>query len=348
MKTMRALVLPGPLMAFELEERPIPRPGPGEVLVRVRACGSGLTIHHAKAGRRGVRWPIVLGHEIAGEVAEVGAHVSTVRPGDRVTAYYSLSCGDCRWCRSGREPMCPHSRGTLGRAIDGGYADYCLLPAWNVVRLPPGLPYEERPAEVAIIADAVATPVKVARRARIAPLETVVVLGAGGGVGVHMVQVAKLHQVRVVAVDLGPEKLEVARQAGADETIDARTTPLAEGLASVGAGGRGDVDVVIDFAGTASTLADGLAALGRGGRFVMLAGREAVPLQADVAHLVAEEIELLGSRYASKQDLVDALALVAAGLIRPIVTRTAPLEEAESIHDALEAGSIPGRAAVLP
>lgn len=345
MKTMRALVLPGPGAEFELVERPIPSPGPGEALVRVRACGSGLTIHHIKAGRRSVHWPIVLGHEIAGEVAEVGEHVTAVRPGDHVTAYYYLSCGDCRWCRTGREPMCPNSRGTIGRAVDGGYADYCVLPAWNLVPLPAGLPYEQRPADVAVIGDAIVTPLKVARRARLAPLETVVVIGAGGGVGIHMVQVAKLRQAQVIAVDLGEEKLQLARQYGADATIDASTTELAAGLGELGASQA--VDVVIDFAGTASTLAAGLSALGRGGRFVMLAGREAIPFHADVGHIITNEIELLGSRYASKQDLVEALDLVAGGWVQPVVSRTAPLEEADDIHRALEEGALLGRGAVI-
>ena len=201
----------------------------------------------------------MLGHEIAGEVVEVGLGVTSVAsgvtslaPGERVTAYYYLACGDCRWCRMGREPLCPHSRGTIGRAIDGGYADYCVLPAWNLVPLPASLPYADRPAEVAVISDAIVTPVKVARRARIAALQRVAVIGAGGGVGIQMVQVAKLHQARVVAADLGQAKLDLARQMGADEVVDAANQLRSDML--------GECDVVIDFVGSPETAQAGLTA----------------------------------------------------------------------------------------
>ena len=342
---MRALVLHGPRTAFELVERPVPSPGLAEALVRVRACGAGLTIHHAKAGRARARWPIVIGHEIAGEVVDVGAHVTDFRAGDRVTPHYYLSCGDCRWCRNGREPLCIRPGGNIGRDIDGGYAEYCVLPARNLVRIPRALPYDERSQEVAIICDAIVTPVKVARKARIAPLETVVVIGAGGGVGIHMVQLAKLHGARVIAVDLSQDKLELASQVGADQVLNAREVPLGEGLRDLA--GPGEVDVVVDFVVSPETVEGGLSALGRGGRLVVLGGQGQPPPTVDLGRIRSREIELLGSRYVSKQEIADALDLVAAGLVKPIVTLTAPLEEAEAVHAALEAGTILGRAALV-
>lgn len=342
---MRALVLHRPGASFELEERPIPKPGPGQALIKVRACGAGLTIQHTKAGRAGARFPIVIGHEIAGEVAEVGPGVSGFKPGDRVTPHYYLSCGDCRWCRVGREPLCLNLAGHIGRDIDGGYADYCVLPAWNLVPLPPGLPYDERPGEVAIISDAVATPLKVARKARIKPLERVAVIGGGGGVGIHMVQLAKVYRGWVLAVDLGPEKLELARSVGADAVLDARETPIGEGLRE--AAGPDGLDVVVDLVAAPETIRAGLAALGRAGRFVVIGGQGKGQPAIDLNELRGRELELLGSRYVSKQELADALDLVAAGLVRPVVTVTGALEDAEAIHERLEAGSIPGRAAIV-
>jgi D-arabinose 1-dehydrogenase-like Zn-dependent alcohol dehydrogenase len=342
---MLALVLEGPKTSFELVERPIPTPGPGQALVKVRAVGSGLTIQHTKAGRSPANWPIVIGHEIAGEVVEVGAGVTDFKPGDRVTPYYYLSCGDCKWCRLGREPLCLNLKGHIGRDIDGGYAEYCVLPAWNLVHLPPELPYDEHPAEVAIISDAIATPLKVARKARIAPLEKVAVIGAGGGVGIHMVQLAKVFRGHVIAVDLGPEKLDLARSVGADETLDAKTTPLAKGLRD--AGGESGLDVVLDFVGTPETITAGLDALGRAGRFVAIGGQRQTPVTMTMEQIRGRELELLGSRFVSKQTLIDALDLVAAGLVKPVVTVTGKLEDAEAIHDRLEEGSIPGRAALV-
>ena len=119
---MKAVLIKGPGIPLSLETVPDPTPGPGEAVAKVYACGAGLTIHHARAGRTRVDYPRILGHEIAGEIVAVGSGVSEVNVGDAVTAYFYLTCGHCHWCRINREPLCDNLAGHIGRDLDGGYA----------------------------------------------------------------------------------------------------------------------------------------------------------------------------------------------------------------------------------
>jgi propanol-preferring alcohol dehydrogenase len=342
---MRAIVLHAPNAAFELEERPVPKPGPNDLLVRVRSCGAGLTVHHAKVGNAPSRLPVIPGHEIAGEVVEVGLAVEGFQVGDRVTPHFYLFCGRCRYCLTLREPLCENTGGYIGRQVDGGYAEFVALPARNWIKIPPELPYDDRPAEVAIICDAIATPYKVNRRANVKPLEDVLVIGAGGGVGIHMVQLARLAGARVLAADLGDEKLAAARDAGASEVVDALAGPI-EPRARELTDGRG-VDVVIDFVVSPETLQAGFDALAPGGRQLILGGRRGARLTIDAFTMLNRELAILGSRYVTRQDIVDSLELVRRGLVRPIVTRTFRLEDAEKAHELLDKGAIIGRAALV-
>jgi len=227
---MQALVLKQPGGPLLLEDVPRPQPGPAEVLVRVRACGLGLTLVWNRQGRgsgeggAGDKLPRIIGHEIAGDVVECGFDVQNFRPGDRVTVYYYLTCGDCRWCNVGREDLCDHHAGYVGRQIDGGLAEYVRLPARNLCHIPDAVNY----MDAAVTADAVATPVHVLReRAQVKSPETVLIVGAGGGVGIHMVQMARVLGARVIAVDISAEKLALAREMGADEVINSRQVDFA-------------------------------------------------------------------------------------------------------------------------
>ena len=340
---MKALVLRGPGEAFSLEEVPDPAPGPGEAVARVAACGAGLTIQHVKAGRSPVAFPRVIGHEIAGTIEAVGRDVSGLSVGDPVTAYFYLTCGRCRWCRAGRETLCADFGGYVGRARDGGYAELVRLPARSFVPLPEGLDWRARPAEAAVITDAVATPVKVARRARIAPGETVAVFGAGGGLGIHMVMVARRAGARVVAVDVARGKFEACRAAGAEHCVDPHEGDVVAALREIGGGG---VDAAIDFVSSRGTLEAAARALGRGGRLVTLGGAGQA-FEAGSREMLEKELELMGSRYATRDEVAEALALCARGEIRPLVTETAGMEGAEALHARVEAGLVTGRAAIM-
>ena len=330
---------------FVLEERPDPKAGPGEAVARVIACGSGLTIHHARAGRVEINYPIIIGHEVVGEIVETGHGVQGFKSGDIVTVHCYLSCGHCRWCRVNRESLCNNLAGFVGRHVDGGYAEFIKLPAKNFIHVPEGLDHKNHPAEVAVICDAIATPYKVIRRARIAPLETVAVFGAGGGLGVHMVMMARWAHGRVIAVDISSEKLKKCKEVGAEAIVDASKENVVEALREL-THGTG-VDVAIDFVSSVSTLEAAAESLGKGGRLVTLGGYSPQPFRASASRLLNGELEIMGSRAFTKQEIIESLELCARGEIWPLVTETYRLEEAEKVHSRLEAGSITGRAAIV-
>lgn len=340
---MKAMVLKAANTPFVLETVADPEPGPGEAVARVLACGSGLTIQHIKAGRLPAEFPRIIGHEITGEIVAVGAAVTSLKVGDPVTAYYYLNCGHCRWCLSNLEPLCENTGGNVGKNCDGGYAEYIKLAAHIFIKLPEGLDHKANPAEIGVVTDAVATPLKVLKRARVKAGETVAVIGAGGGVGIHMVMLARWARTRVIAIEIAADKFSACRAAGADEVIDASQGNIAEALLDLTGGG---VDVVIDFVSAASTLEAGAAALGRRGRLVTLGGA-GQKFQADAHAMLMKEQDLLGSRYVTRSEVMDALDLVARGDIKPLVTDIRPLEEAEALHERLENGGITGRAALL-
>lgn len=340
---MKAMVLNGPNLPFEMVQRPDPVAGPGEAVARVITCGAGLTIQHVKAGRRKVQFPRIIGHEITGEIVEAGPGVTGLKVGDAVTTYFYLDCGHCRWCLSNLEPLCENSRGQVGLDCDGAYAEYVKLPARNFIKLPEGLEYRKHPAEIGVVTDALATPLKVLRRARIKPGETVAVIGAGGGLGIHQVMMAKWAGARVIAVDTRAAKFDACRKAGADEVVDASQGRVVEQLMEL-TGGQG-VDVVVDYVSATATLEAGCKALGRGGRLVTLGG-SGKPFQVSAQDMLSKEQDLLGSRYVTRSEILDALDLVARGAVWPLVTVIRPLSEAEAVHELVEKGEIIGRAAL--
>jgi alcohol dehydrogenase, propanol-preferring len=342
---MKAMVLRAANTPLALENVADPTPNAGEAVAKVLACGAGLTVHHARAGRIKVDYPRILGHEITAEIVAVGAGVKTLKPGDGVTAYFYLTCGNCHWCRSNRETLCDNFGGYVGREIDGGYAEYIKLPANTFIKLPQGLDWRNRPAEVGVVCDAIATPLKVTRRARLAPTDAVAVFGAGGGLGVHMLQVARwAHARKVIAVDVMASKFEACLKAGADATVDASDGRVAEQLLAL-THGKG-VDVAIDFVCSSSTLDSAFAAMAKGGRLVMLGGHGA-KFSAHPGEMLRKELELLGSRYATKEEVAESLELVARGELSPIVPEQVPLAEAEAVHQRLDKGLVTGRAALL-
>src|SRR4051812_45774492 len=150
---MKAMVLYGPAQPLTLAEMPTPEIGPGDVLVRVRACGIGLTVVNliATSGRI-TAYPRIPGHEIAGDVIAIGSAVQTMKVGQRVTNHFYLTCGQCKQSRAGRETLCLSPRGNIGAATDGGYAEYVALPERNAIAIPQGVSY----VDAAVASDAIA------------------------------------------------------------------------------------------------------------------------------------------------------------------------------------------------
>jgi len=344
---MKALVLTAPNAPFEMREIPDPVAGPGEAVACVFACGSGLTIQHVKAGRLPVQFPRIIGHEITGEIVQTGAGVKSVAVGDPVTAYAYLNCGHCRWCLSNLEPLCENTgggTGMVGMACDGGYAQYIKLPAHVFLKLPEGVDYKAHPAEIGVVTDALATPYKVLSRAQVKAGETVAVFGAGGGVGIHQLMLAKWARARVIAIDVAADKFEACRKAGADEVVNASGGDVVQALLDL-THGRG-VDVAIDYVSVTSTLEAAAKALARRGRMVTLGGA-GQSFQVSAFDMLYKEQALLGSRYVTRREILETFDLVARGEIWPIVTDIQPWTEAEAVHARVERGEVIGRAALL-
>lgn len=345
---MKAMVLRKGGEPFVLEERPDPTPGPGEAVARVLACGSGLTIQHVRAGRTKANFPIVIGHEMTAEIVAVGKSDGMDDPGlavgDAVTCYFYLSSGQDKWTRLGRDPISARITGYVGRDIDGAYAEYIKLPFRNFIKLPKGLDWKGKPADVGVIADAITTPYKVLGRGRVAPGDIVGVWGAGGGLGIHQVMMCKWANARVVAIDTAASKLGACKTHGAEWTIDASKVDVAEAVRDITKGAM--LDVAIDYVSSTRTLEQSVACLGIGGRMVTLGG-SGKTFTVNSAAMLAKELELLGSRYASRQQVIESLQLCARGEVWPLVTETWPLNEAEKVHQRVEAGETLGRAALM-
>jgi len=334
---MRALVLEKFDGPFVSQDVPLPALAPHEALVRVRTvgvCGTDLKI---RAGRMGLDvLPLIMGHEVAGDVAEVGSEVRGVAEGDRVVVNFYLTCGRCEFCRVGRDTLCPEVR-QHGFSVDGGFAEYLKTPAVNLCKVPDHVPLEQ----ACILGDAVATSYHaVTKRAHVRPGTTVALVGVGG-VGLHALQMARLAGGWVIAVDVNEARLELARTLGADAVVDARGGAFHEAVRQL-TGGEG-VDVVLEFVANQDTLPSSYQSLKRAGRLVFVGYTPQVPMSLLPRELVRSELEIVGSRANTKQELQETMDLVAQGRVKPIVDRLFPLADVEQAFDALRQGRALGR-----
>ncbi len=348
-KKMKAMVLRELGGPVRLEEVPIPTIGGSDALLRVRATGVGLTVVIMTANPGLVTaYPRIPGHEVAGEVVKVGSEVRTAKVGDRVACHFYLTCKACPYCRSGRETLCKNFAGYLGMAVDGGYAEYLAIPALNLCPIPDGV----SDLDAAIAADAIATPLHACREeARIGPGDRVLIVGAGGGVGIHAVQMAKLCGGWVVGADITDEKLQMVKSVGADEAINSRRGELSQQVLKA-TDGRG-VDAAIDCVSSTETLEACLRSLATAGRLVILGNRPQAVFGADPTFrvdpglMLRKMLEIHGTRYVSLAELAQTLELLRQKRIKAVVTRTFPLEEAETAHQLIRKSTLVGRAALL-
>ena len=338
---MRAMVVREWGQPFTLEERPDPEPGPGEAMMKVRAAGVGLTLVTMRTGVFGGEAPRVMGHELGGDIVAVGDGVTNVKPGDRCAVYFYLNCGYCRWCHGGRETLCENHGGYVGVHVDGGYADYVVLPAGNFLPIPEGLGYED----AAIAADAVNTNWHCMReRAKIAPHDDVLLIGAGGGVGVHGIQVAKAFGARVIAADISDEKLEFAKKWGADEVINVReVNDIAEAAKKL-TDGRG-VDAAVDYVGASETFTAAIEALATAGRAVLI-GAKPSSVRIDPLDLLINEKTITGSRHSTRTELMETMDVMAKGTIKSAIGKRVHFTEVESLFEDLQAETLLGRGAL--
>ncbi|MFC4906704.1 alcohol dehydrogenase catalytic domain-containing protein [Actinomadura gamaensis] len=345
---MRAYRIVGWREPPRLVDADVPEPGPGQVLVRVAGCGlchSDLTMAgiSAEIGEAiGWRVPFTLGHETAGRVAEVGAGVTAVRPGDPVALVSPASCGTCRLCARGLDASCPDGLAGRGYGRDGGLAEFVL--AGSVRELVPlrGLD----PATAGPLTDAGATAYHAVRRVlpRLHPDGTAVVIGAGG-LGAFAVQFLRaLGGARVVAIDTNPARLDHARELGADDALPGVDGGTAARVAEL-TGGRG-ADAVLDFVGADATIAAGVAMVGPAGAFGLV-GAAGGGLRAPWSGTLPRDGEVFAFQGSSIADVREVVALAERGAIRNDV-EVFPLDRVEDAYAALDKGSLRGRAVVRP
>jgi propanol-preferring alcohol dehydrogenase len=265
--------------------------------------------------------------------------ISPQRVGERVAAYFYLSCGACGPCLAGFEPLCEHFGGNVGVACDGGYAEFCVLPAFNALPLADG---GIDAALATAIPDAIATPVHVARLARLGPRSRVVVIAAAGGVGIHMLQVARAYGADVFGLDAVPEKLDFLERELHVPAADSSEF----GASLLPAAWRERVDVVVDLLGRPESLEWALRQLAPNGRLVCLTTFRDVEVCVSPRQLVLAQASILGSRYASRWEVSEAAGLVADGRLQPVVSGVVPLERVGELHARLRARTLLGRGAI--
>jgi NADPH:quinone reductase-like Zn-dependent oxidoreductase len=331
---------PGPASAFEIEEVPQPQAGPGEVVVRVERCGvSGRDlVERDGTYRRDVSYPLTIGIEIAGSVAEVGPGVESLAVGDHVCTKAFSSCGHCRLCRSGRESTCARRR-----PVRGGYGEYALLAADAVV----ATPSELAPEQACSLGPAAGVALNAVRdTARVQLGETVLVSGASGGVGSAAVQLAKLSGARVIALTRSAAKESALREDGADEVVvDGDPDATRERLREL-TGGKG-VDVAIDTVG-ARAFELCFDALAVHGRIAMVGELFGETVAINPARIFFKRAALLGVGSVSRAQLEDVIELAAGGRLRTRIQATLPLDEVARAHELVEDPKSAGRVLLAP
>ena len=342
---MRALVLkqPGTPPSLSVMELPDPVPGPGQALVKVVACGfchHDLLVMNGVL-RRGVKPDLVLGHEVAGTVVEIGDGVTTVQTGDSVVALLTDSCGQCDRCRQGREHRCRHGKG-IGHGRDGGFAEYLVVSQHSLVVLPEGIDL----ASASILACPIGVALNAVQQvAQVRQGETVVVTGAGGGLGVHAVQISAALGGRVLAVTSSPDKASHLSQHGASEVLESGPLDFSE-LVFAMTEDQG-ADVVIDTVGSV-LYPSTWRCLAQYGRLVLLGEVAGGPASLDLAEIIFRDARVLGSSGVSRAVVHQAVDLVAQGTLKPVVSQILSLEQAATACQLLSDREVLGRVLLRP
>jgi len=342
---MKAVRLVQPGRPLELQEVPVPSPGPDDVLVRVKAAGICHSDAHYRAGKSRVHpLPMTLGHEVAGVVEQVGDDVKNLTPGDRVCIHYLATCGHCGFCQQGEEQFCGTGQ-MIGKYRDGGFAEFILMPARSVFKLPEEIPFQHG----AIMMCSSATSLHALNKARLRPGESVAVFGAGG-LGQSAIQLAKaLGAGAVFAVDINPRKLEIAAQFGAVPVNASAGDPVAaiQELTK----GRG-VDVALELIGLPLTMQQAVRSLAIKGRAALVGITEKSFPVAPYHEVINKEAEIIGVSDHLAQEIPLLLNLVTKRKLdlSNVVTRIIGLDgiEINEALDQLEKFGSDVRVAIMP
>jgi propanol-preferring alcohol dehydrogenase len=333
---MKAAVLHRFGQPFAIEEVPVPRIGPDEVLVQTRTCGICRTDLHIQDGLAYVpALPHVPGHEPAGVVAEVGKEVTGVTVGQRVVPHLFVAGAECRYTRGGLHAQATHLQGILGVTLPGGFAEYFKAPARNLLVLPPEVPFDIG----GLTSCAVITAVHAFRKAALQMGDTAMVLGAGG-IGLILVQLLKAAGVRVAAADSSAASRQQALGAGAERAlaIDDRNGPE-------WSNDKGAADAVFELVGRAATMQAAAGYVRRGGQIIVIGEEPEFPA-IDTIHIAQKELRICGSRNGGMQDALDGLKLMARGVIQPLIAARFPLDRFNEALAFVRRGEAPGRVVV--
>lgn len=332
---MKAMVLKKYNQPMEWLDVEMPSIGEDEILIQVKACGlcyTDLKIYRGEIPPPIVTLPHTPGHEVAGVVADVGKQVEGIRKGDAGVVYIYISCRHCEPCLTGYENLCPNLK-RVGFELPGGYAQYVKVPAYAFCPFDKRFSFEE----MSILTDAVATSYHaIVALANVQLGQTVLIVGAGG-LGIHGVQIAKLCGAKVIVVDRKEKALKLAEQHGADHVIGPGKPPL-DAIREI-TQGRG-VDAVLEFVGSKETIAWSLPSLRKGGKLIIVGYVPGQPFPLDTMAMHYNEWEIKGSRLCTKTELLQVIRLVEEGRIKPFVSKTFPMHEAnEALMDLPKEGT---------
>jgi 2-desacetyl-2-hydroxyethyl bacteriochlorophyllide A dehydrogenase len=336
---MKAAVMRTVKAPLVLEEVPVPPIAPHEVLVETRTSGICGTDLHILEGRGYVpNLPHILGHEPAGVVAEVGSDVTDLRPGDRVVPHLFFTCDRCSFCQVGRHQQCARLKGILGVLCNGAFADYFKAPAANLFRLPSEVPFDAG----GLAADAVVTGLHALKRGN-TPVGSAALVYGAGGVGQILIQLLYAGGVQVVALDRSAEKLRLAREMGATLALDAQDRRSEGAIRDIS--GADGVQCAFNCVGSSQSMKDCARYVARGGRIVVIGEEPEFP-SIDTTEIAQRELEIIGSRNGTRQDLVEALHLLRTGVVKPYVAARFPLQEVNAAFECMRSQAL-GRVVIV-
>ncbi len=323
----------GDLDKLQIIEVPRPEPGPGEVLVEVRAVALNhldLWVLGSLPGLK-LEMPHIGGSDIAGVIAELGEGVTGIEVGQRVVVNPTLSCGHCAWCRRGEDSLCD-AFGIIGEHTRGGMAEYLVVPARNIMPFPEEMSFTDAAAVPLVFQTAWRALIT---RGKLRPGEDVLILGASGGVATAAIQIAKLAGARVFAVTSSAEKVAKALELGADWVVDRTQENWSEAVYQ--ATDRQGVDLVLENVG-AATWFDSLRSAKKNGRIVTYGATTGPHPKEDIRYIFWKQLQIIGTTMSSHQEFVDVMNLIWQGRLKPVVDRVLPLEEAREAYRVLKAG----------
>jgi NADPH:quinone reductase-like Zn-dependent oxidoreductase len=335
MKAVRIHAFGGPEV-LQYEDIADPRPRKDQVLVRIRACALNHLDLWIRKGIGKVNLPRILGSDIAGEVVESGEYVTGFHSGQRVLLAPMLFCNRCLYCTSGRQNQCIEFT-VLGNRVDGGNCELIALPSVNVIPIPDSLDFNQAASVPLVFTTAWHMLV---RRAGIRQGQTVLVLGAGSGVGIAAIQVAKLFHARVIATAGDENKLEKAKQLGADHLIDHYKQKISEEVRKIT--NKEGVDIVIEHVGVA-TWDDSVKSLKPGGTLVTCGATTGYNAALDLRFLFSRQLSILGSFMGTMGELNEVLGHIFAGRLKPVIDRTFSLQDIRAAHEYMEASQMFGK-----